>query len=126
MTILFLFFFFFFFKSASEKAAMMPCKAFFNKPRQHLGEGRREYFKVILSYRGSLKAVALLHNTLCPSKNGMVCARSGGASLESQHSGGRGRRISEFQASLVYKVSSRTARAIQRNPVLGEKRGGGR
>jgi hypothetical protein len=31
--------------------------------------------------------------------------------------GGRGRRISEFEASLVYKVSSRTARAIQRNPV---------
>jgi hypothetical protein len=30
----------------------------------------------------------------------------------------RGRRISEFEASLVYKVSSRTARAIQRNPVL--------
>jgi hypothetical protein len=28
--------------------------------------------------------------------------------------GGRGRRISEFEASLVYKVSSRTARAIQR------------
>jgi hypothetical protein len=34
-----------------------------------------------------------------------------------QHSGGRGRRISEFKASLVYKVSSRTARAIQSNPV---------
>jgi hypothetical protein len=32
--------------------------------------------------------------------------------------GGRGRQISEFEASLVYKVSSRTARAIQRNPVL--------
>jgi hypothetical protein len=31
--------------------------------------------------------------------------------------GGRGRRISEFEASLVYKVSSRTAKAIQRNPV---------
>ena len=31
--------------------------------------------------------------------------------------GGRSRRISEFEASLVYKVSSRTARAIQRNPV---------
>jgi hypothetical protein len=31
--------------------------------------------------------------------------------------GGRGRRISEFEASLVYRVSSRTARAIQRNPV---------
>ena len=26
-------------------------------------------------------------------------------------------RISEFEASLVYKVSSRTARATQRNPV---------
>jgi hypothetical protein len=36
--------------------------------------------------------------------------------------GGRGRRISEFKASLVYKVSSRTAKATQRNPVWG---GGG-
>jgi hypothetical protein len=36
---------------------------------------------------------------------------------QSQHSGGRGRWISEFEASLVYRVSSRTARAIQRNPV---------
>jgi hypothetical protein len=32
--------------------------------------------------------------------------------------GGRGRQISEFKASLVYRVSSRTARAILRNPVL--------
>jgi hypothetical protein len=31
--------------------------------------------------------------------------------------GGRGRRISEFEASLVYRVSSRTAKATQRNPV---------
>jgi hypothetical protein len=31
--------------------------------------------------------------------------------------GGRGRRISEFEASLVYRVSSKTARAIQRNTV---------
>jgi hypothetical protein len=31
--------------------------------------------------------------------------------------GGRGRRISEFEASLVYRVSSRTARAIQKNSV---------
>jgi hypothetical protein len=36
----------------------------------------------------------------------------------SQHLGGRGRQISEFEVSLVYKVSSRTARATQRNPVL--------
>jgi hypothetical protein len=32
--------------------------------------------------------------------------------------GGRGRWISEFEASLAYRVSSRTARVIQRNPVL--------
>jgi hypothetical protein len=30
---------------------------------------------------------------------------------------GRGRQISEFKASLVYRVSSRTAKTIQRNPV---------
>jgi hypothetical protein len=30
---------------------------------------------------------------------------------------GRGRQISEFQASLVYRVSSRTVRATQRNPI---------
>jgi hypothetical protein len=35
--------------------------------------------------------------------------------------GGRGRQISEFEASLVYKLSSRTARAIQRNPVSKNK-----
>jgi hypothetical protein len=35
--------------------------------------------------------------------------------------GDRGRRISEFKASLVYKVSSRAARAIQRNPVSKTK-----
>jgi hypothetical protein len=31
--------------------------------------------------------------------------------------GGRGRWISEFEGSLVYRVSSRTARATQRNSV---------
>jgi hypothetical protein len=36
--------------------------------------------------------------------------------------GGRGRQISEFEASLVYKVSSRTAKAIQRNPVSKNKK----
>jgi hypothetical protein len=35
--------------------------------------------------------------------------------------GGRGRQISEFEASLVHKVSSRTAKAIQRNPVSKKK-----
>jgi hypothetical protein len=38
-----------------------------------------------------------------------------------KHSGGRGKWISEFEASLVYRVSSRTARATQRNPVLKNK-----
>ena len=32
-----------------------------------------------------------------------------------KHSGGRDRQISELQASLVYRVSSRTARATQRD-----------
>jgi hypothetical protein len=36
--------------------------------------------------------------------------------------GGRGRWISEFEVSLVYKVSSRTARATQRNPVWKNKK----
>jgi hypothetical protein len=35
--------------------------------------------------------------------------------------GGRGRRISEFEASLVYSVSSRTAGATQRNPVSNKQ-----
>jgi hypothetical protein len=32
--------------------------------------------------------------------------------------GGRDRQISEFEASLIYRASSRTARATWRNPVL--------
>jgi hypothetical protein len=35
--------------------------------------------------------------------------------------GGRGRWISEFKACLVYRVSSRTARAKERNPDLKKK-----
>jgi hypothetical protein len=42
---------------------------------------------------------------------------SGGAHLYSQHMGGKGRQISEFEVSLVYRVNSKTARTIQRNPV---------
>ena len=38
------------------------------------------------------------------------------------HLGGRGRCISEIETSLVYRVSCRTARAIQRNPVLEKKK----
>jgi hypothetical protein len=35
--------------------------------------------------------------------------------------GGRGRQISEFKVSLVYRVSSWTARATERNPVSKNK-----
>jgi hypothetical protein len=35
--------------------------------------------------------------------------------------GGRGRRISEFEGSLVYRVSSRIARAAQKDPVSETK-----
>jgi hypothetical protein len=35
--------------------------------------------------------------------------------------GGRGRQISEFEASLVYRMSTRIARATQRNPVSKKK-----
>jgi hypothetical protein len=41
----------------------------------------------------------------------------GGTCLKSQHLGGRSRQITEFEASQDYRVSSRRARAIQRNPV---------
>jgi hypothetical protein len=41
--------------------------------------------------------------------------------MELSNSGGRSRWISEFKVSLVYRMNSRTARAIiQRKPVLQE------
>jgi hypothetical protein len=36
--------------------------------------------------------------------------------------GGRGRQISEFKASVIYRVSSRTASATKRNPVSKKKK----
>jgi hypothetical protein len=36
--------------------------------------------------------------------------------------GGRGRQISEFEARLSYRASSRTARTTQRNPVSKKKK----
>jgi hypothetical protein len=55
-------------------------------------------------------------------KNYILKLGSGGTRLSSQHLGGRGRWVSEFKASLVYRVSSRTPRAIQRNPVSKKKK----
>jgi hypothetical protein len=40
--------------------------------------------------------------------------------------GGRGRQISELEATLVYRVSSMTAKAIQKNPVSEKKKVGKR
>jgi hypothetical protein len=40
-----------------------------------------------------------------------------GGSLQTQHLECRGRQISEFEASLVYRVSSRMTKVTQRNPV---------
>ena len=57
------------------------------------------------------------HPTVMMIKNKMVEPGVVAHAFNPEHSGGRGRGISEFEASLVYKVSSRTARAIQRNPV---------
>jgi hypothetical protein len=39
--------------------------------------------------------------------------------VNAQHSGNRGRKLSEFQASLVYRGISRTARATQKSPLSG-------
>lgn len=41
---------------------------------------------------------------------------SGGTRLECQHLGDRGRQISDFEASLIYRPSSRTANTPPRNP----------
>jgi hypothetical protein len=48
-------------------------------------------------------------------KSGIAEPGSGGTRLLSQHLGDRSRWMSEFEASLVYRMSSRTARATQRN-----------
>ena len=53
------------------------------------------------------------------------CTGYGGAHLQFQHLGGQSWRITYFfsEASLVYKASSRIARAvIQRNPVSKKKK----
>jgi hypothetical protein len=47
----------------------------------------------------------------------MLKQNSGRLRRCSQWQLGRGRQISELEASLVYRVSARTARATQRNPV---------
>ena len=54
-------------------------------------------------------------------KSSILCQVWWGKPLIPALGGGRGRWISEFKASLVYKVSSRTAMATQRNPVSKNK-----
>jgi hypothetical protein len=61
-------------------------------------------------------------NQIVPSRNALGWAVVAHAFNPSTwESGGRDRQISEFEASLVYRVSSRTARAIKGNPVSKNK-----
>jgi hypothetical protein len=51
-----------------------------------------------------------------------VVAHAFNPSTWEAEAGGFLRQISEFEDSLVYKVSSRTARATQRNPISEKKK----
>jgi hypothetical protein len=55
--------------------------------------------------------------TLITTENTTKSAGHGDPCLQSQHSGGWGRGISEFDSSLVYRAHFRTARATLRKPV---------
>lgn len=78
-------------------------------------------FRYIVNYRP-----AWLQETLSQKTDGQI-VRQLGNSQPMWHTHAfpalrcRGRLISEFNASLVYRVNSRTGRAMQRNPVLKKK-----
>jgi RNase P/RNase MRP subunit p29 len=82
------------------------------------GRGRQiSEFEASLVYRvNSRTARATKRNSVSnktkQNKTGMVVLAFNPSTL-----GGRGRQISEFEASLVYRVNSRTARATKRNSV---------
>jgi hypothetical protein len=63
-----------------------------------------------------LSSLDSLRNQSLTQKSSCLCLLSAGIKGMRLHAWRR--RISEFKASLVYRVSSRTARATQRNPVL--------
>jgi hypothetical protein len=73
------------------------------------------------SERNWLRNSLLYKNPLYLKKYFFVI-RHGDTHLKSQPLEGRGRWISDFEARLVYQVSSRTARAIQRNPILKKQK----
>jgi hypothetical protein len=90
-----------------------------------------EYFKLasVMGVRWNLRVVLICISLMTkdfeifskcfsPIPNSSV---KNSASLQSQYLGGKGRQISEFDAILVYRVSSSTARAIQRNPALKQQ-----
>jgi hypothetical protein len=58
---------------------------------------------------------------LCKLKTVYAEARHGVTHLLSQHLGASSSQISEFEASLVYRVGYRTVRAIQRNLISKKK-----
>jgi hypothetical protein len=72
--------------------------------------------KRVVEPQRSVDPLEKLWSVVLEDKQGLDVIR-----ILSVHSGSRGRRISEFEASLIYKVSSRIARATQRNPVSKNK-----
>ena len=61
----------------------------------------------------SIAVIRISEECKTASKNLTIFHPGGrGTHLLSQHSGGRGRQISEFKANLLYKPNSSTARAI--------------
>jgi hypothetical protein len=89
-------------------------------PGQNMGLGplKLELEIVMIHILGAGNQTNILWKDNCSKQLSYILLKIIHLNIINQHSGGRGRQISEFEASLVYKVSSRTARAIQRNPVL--------
>jgi hypothetical protein len=90
-------------------------------------EGGCTFFSLSIALNGSFESVVC--NITCvlwkkgshvPCKNTLVS----GAPLISALGRQRQADLCEFKASLVYRVSSRTAKAIQRNPVSREEKAG--
>jgi hypothetical protein len=74
----------------------------FERPRQE-----NQDFKVIFNHIVNSRIASV---TMRPCLRKQKTARGGGTQLLSQHSGGRGRRITQFEVNLVSIVSSRPAK----------------
>jgi hypothetical protein len=93
--------------------------------------GALRYLTVIITHGGRVPLLSDALITVCLDQSlkdggtlrvSMVHFLSRGTHKRGKERDGPRSQISEFEASLVYKVSSKTARAIQRNPVSEKKR----